>query len=322
MLFRSVKTAVTAPCGGVRTAGALLAAIRDGFHAKTGEPSDARLLASVSTALGTADALCCYAPIRPEPLPPNWTPFLDAAPPSTPVTYWCPDGAPGSSGGLDLPGTADRTRAPEVWGTHGGGAWDASTGVRSAVFNYLVWLGPYDSRAELATHLRKACLCIPEPPPSGAAGAGPSARSCMETGVNVSASARERVARSARLVAAQTSVHGYHYALDRFWDRSLLLVDWSPQAACGGASARISTAQCAPDAPIDCFEAGWQPGQRTRTALLRELNGLECFGGYRTRDGSYRLLDYLFHDDASAHGYEPFLADRGRDCYEIGRAHV
>ncbi|HOX06125.1 MAG TPA: hypothetical protein PK280_06965 [Planctomycetota bacterium] len=290
----------------VGAGGAFIAALRRGFDAASGEPAAAELLAAVDTGAGGREALCCYAPIRPAPLPINWSAAPECTPPGPAPSYWCPDGAPDASQGA-APARADRTRAPEIWGAQGGGAWDAETGLRSAVFSYLVWLGPYSSRAEFATHLRKAGICLPLPGSIRPSGGDAASRACMETDINATEDAGREVARSARLIAATTTVHGYFYSLDRFWDRSLLVIDWGSGPDGADSDRRFGTAQCSPGRPVDCATAGTFAGQRTRQALLRELNALECFGGYRTRDGKFRLLDYLFREDDAPGDYLRFL---------------
>ena len=106
---------------------------------------------------------------------------------------------------------ADYTRAPEVavTGAAGVSAWSGSYGVRSAIFNYLVWLGPYNSRAEFATHLRKAERLHPESRASRVSiwPLTPDQRACMETDMNNNTADLAKVAFTAQMFAALTTVH-------------------------------------------------------------------------------------------------------------------
>ncbi len=292
---------VTSTTGTIVAAGGMMTAIKSGFKPQSGDSAGASLLRSVAV---------CYAPIRPEPLPVNWSnQGTDSG-----ATYFCPDGFPDTNGVQDRNIQCDRTRAPEIVGGHGGTAWDQTTGARSAIFNYLMWLGPYDSRSEFATHLRKAGLCIPYPSYSGYpnhTGTTPDLRRCMETDMNVRDSDLTKIARDAQLIAAQTTVHGYYYTLDRFWDRDLLFMGANAGTSGSATDARVSTAQSTAATPVDWTAAQATAGQKTRTTLLRDLSGLECFGGYRTRDGKYKLLDYLFEGDTPPGEYTTFLAGSG-----------
>jgi hypothetical protein len=230
-------------------------------------------------------------------------------------------------------GGADWSRAPEIGGGHGEGAWCGLGGVRSGIFNYLIWLGPYNSRAELATHMRKSCINIPDtrgrwrgpPYDQGSHGWEPAFRSCMETDMNTKDATLRLVDQAAMLVSAQTSVHGYYYALDRFWDRDLLFIGWGAadtgqNPSLADSDARFCTAQCAADRVDDLdpnpgsrfTTTAAKAGQGTRQRFRAVLNELECFGGYRTRDGHFKLLfedqaggqiSYIFKGDAAqVHG--------------------
>ncbi|HOX06700.1 MAG TPA: hypothetical protein PK280_09875 [Planctomycetota bacterium] len=304
---------VTGSTGAVEAASGMMVAIQSGFNPQSGASAGAALLQSVDV---------CFAPIRPNPLPSNW---CNTGTDSGGV-YWCADGTPDVGGTVSYSIKCDRTRSPEIRGGHSGGAW-GSFGARSAIFNYLLWLGPYDSRAELATHLRKACLVIPSPAyePYGEpynlhhCGNIPPLRRCMETEMNVNASALAKVARDAQLIAALTTVHGYYYTLDRFWDRNLLMIDWEKGTTGSATDYRLATLQSTAASPVaDPAAAGAMPHQKTRNRLMRDLNGLECFGGYRTRDGKYRLLDYLFAGDDAPADYLTFLASDSTHSFTPG----
>ena len=289
----------TANTGTVRAATGMLGAIRAGFNPQTGDNSGAALLVSTAT---------CYAPIRPNPLPNNWSnDGTDGG-----ATYFCLEGAPDTNGVYSSAVQCDHTRAPEIAGGHGGSAWSA-TGVRAAIFEYLCLLGPYNSRSELATHLRKAGLCIPSPAYDGYpnnTGKVPALRRNMEVEMNIQPTDLDTIARDAQMVAALTTVHGYYYTLDRFWDRDLLFVDWDAGDTASRTDTRFSNAQSSATTPISLAaleaakdlpaSADFRPGQNTRRMFLSDLNNLQCFGGYRTRDGSYRLLDYLFNGDIAS----------------------
>jgi hypothetical protein len=323
---------MTAGAGTVVTAGGMIEAIRVGFNPKTGDRAGAALLPG---------ALICYAPIRPSPLPVNWlNPMtdprdIDGDGNNEPLTYMSADGQPDSanmspghhdyiSGWSDygrqfVYPQVDYTRAAEIrtghWGTS---AWDISGhgSVRAAIFNYLIWLGPYNSRSEFATHLRKAGIAIPRnsagqtwPDYPVQMGINADERACMETDINNNEADLTKVAAAAQLIAALTTVHGYYYTLDRFWDRNLLMVDWEKAVEGDATDYRFCTPQSSSTAPVTFAQAGTLPSQKTRNRFLRDLQKVECFGGYRTRDGNYKLLDYLFSGDTAPAEYLTFLND-------------
>jgi len=303
--------------GDVKAAGGFLGSLRAGFDPKTGDARDAALM---------PNALNCYSPVRPSPLPHYWSNTttdgrdVDGDGVTDALTYFCQDGHPDSpamppAGRFPV---TDYSRAPEIWGGHGGSAWDNDNGVRSAIFNYLIWLGPYDSRAELATHMRKACIAIPSPSPAKH-GIDAATRACMETDINNNDADLQKVAQSAMLISALTTVQGFYYTLDRFWDRDLLLVDWSAATSGDPDDMRFSTAQCLRDTPTAFATASARPGQRTRDRYIQVMLDLECFGGYRTRDGKYKLLDYLFQtaaaDDSEYDTYKTNHENRTAPAY-------
>jgi hypothetical protein len=287
--------------GYVSAAGGFISSLRAGFNPKTGDPTSASFL--------QANAFS-GSPVRPSPLPYYWANVsTDAG-----GWYYSGDGAP------DAPQTnryppVDFTRAVEIYGGHGGSnPWSTGIGshgkggVRVSIFNYMIWLGPYDSRAEFATHLRKSCLVrfdpyYPTSSPDRYGTTGPDSRRCMEE-ANTSDAAVAKLASDARMLAALSTVQGYYYTLDRFWDRDLLVMNDGTGSSGSDTDARFTTAQCSRTVPIDTATAAAKPGQKTRQFYIDMMNDLECFGGYRTRDGNYKLLNYLFHSDSTGHvGY-------------------
>jgi len=280
--------------GEVAAAGRFLRDLRGGFGPQSGEPLGAAILSAHS---------CCASPVRPSPLP----------------AYWA--NLPAGGGAWYYSGEAHRSavdysRAQEIVGeytgkTHNTSQPYVSRGLRVPIHNYRIWLGPYASRAELATHLRKSCLVVFDPPypgPPDNCAKSPAGRRRMEQR-DLSAAARARIEFDARLISSLTSVHGYSYNLDRLWERQLLVLEKGAGAAGSRSDPRFATPQSASGRRLGLTTACRRPSQRLRSGFLRELRGLECCGGYRTPDGSYRLLDYLF--DREVEQYDPTAPPHG-----------
>jgi hypothetical protein len=290
--------------GAVAAAGSFVKDLRRGFHPRTGEPTDGTWLSAHGYAA---------APIRPTPLPAYWS----NVPAGGKSWYYCAD----TPGGQDRPQESyyppvDYSRAQEVLGAYTGKTRPLSQpyvglGLRVPIYNYRVWLGPYASRAEFATHLRKACLVVFNPSYAAVpehCGRSSNERRCMEER-DTSASARALVAADARLISSLSSVHAYSYTLDRFWERSLLVLEAGGGAAGSRTDPRFATPQSASGRRLSFTTSARRPSQKIRRSFIQELRDLECSGGYRTRDGSFRLLDYLFAADVR--DYDPDMAPQG-----------
>ncbi len=280
--------------GCVKSAGGFLVAMEQGYSPRTGDSKNAKML---------PQAFNTYCPIRPNPLPTYWQ-TVGTNPQDTNgdgnkeyIGYFPHDGSFDTNPTGPRP-VADFSRAPEIRAGHGGEAWDKDTGVRSAIFSYLIWMGPYDSRAEFATHLRKGCLVIPNPIPD-AHGWTAATRACMETDMSNTPALRERVAECAKLISSLSTVQGYYYTLDRFWERDLLVMNDGTGTSGSDTDPSFTTAQSERITPVNSATAAAKPGQKTRQRYMDLISDLECFGGYRTRDGSYKLLDYLFNSDST-----------------------
>ncbi len=273
-----------------------------GFAKDLREGSDPGSGEALGAALLTANSYCA-APIRPAPLP----------------SYWA--NLPAGKGAWYYAGESyyppvDYSRAQEILGEYTGKSRPDSQpyvarGLRVPIYNYRIWLGPYASRAEFATHLRKSCLVIFNPPYAsspGNCGKSPAERRSMEER-DTSAAALARIAADARLLSAFTSVHGYSYHLDRFWDRDLLVLEGGAGAAGSRSDPRFSTPQSRSGRRLSISTSARRPSQRLRRRFLDELRNLECYGGYRTPDGSYRLLEYLFGEDVGL--YDPSNSPQG-----------
>ena len=285
--------------GCVQSAQYYLQGVRWGFNPQNGDCPKAALL--------QANAYC-PAPVHPQPLPAYWMNIWEA------TGAWCDETNPDRQGSSDY--RRPYSRAIEVWSHNGAAAPpylfgdDASEQshnptTHTSFYNYMIWLGPYDSRAEFSTHMRKACLVYFS---SGYehryVGDDPNRRRRMEER-RLEQSAQDLIASDARMISALTTVQGYYYALDRFWDRSLVLIN-SGVGGAGSTDSRFSTPQTDRGVGTTFATAALLPGQRTRSEFLRTLNSLECYGGYRTRDGGYKLMDYLFTGDKWA--YDPDTA--------------
>ncbi len=285
------------PLGDVRAAGGFLGALKNGFNPQTGDSRSASLLQSMA---------CAFAPIRPDPLPYYWTNTGGLEHATGCATFWGAEGNYGLNAyNAANPGypQVDYTRATEVPGSSSALVYGTTRGVRASILSYLMWLGPFETRSEFATYLRKACLKIPD----GGWGCDyysspydedDSARRRTMEQMNVDEAAKIKVASDARLISALTTVQGFYYTLDRFWDRDLLVIDWDAADSGDATDERFATAQCERDAPILWADAAAKKSQQTRDRYIQVMLDLECFGGYRTRDGKYKLLEYLFETNA------------------------
>ncbi|MHC4917121.1 MAG: hypothetical protein ACYTGB_16705, partial [Planctomycetota bacterium] len=284
--------------GSVTSVAMFVSGMRQGWKPQTGDDAGGTLLQS--------HTYSC-APIRPNPLPTYWA----NAGTDGGSFYYPADGGPYDTFQDGHWPPVDYTRAQEIVGghtSHGeirGQPW-VSRGVRSMIFNYLIWLGPYDSRAELATHIRKNLYCF-EPPydkyPDNT-GKTPDLRRCMAER-DMSQAAADKASSDAMMFSALTTVQGYYYTLDRFWDRDLLIVDWKGSPTSGDDDPRFASTQCPNNVSMVEADAALKPGQQTRRYYIQLMQDLECFGGYRTRDGDYKLNRYLFDNDYLTYNPDP-----------------
>jgi hypothetical protein len=286
--------------GNVAAAGGYPLAMRAGFHPMTGAAASAAFLQSNWIAT---------APIRPSPLPAYWYNGAVGAPNYR--AYNRADDPTAFQVGADP--VVDWTRGPHGYTYPWVESFPYGTAApfRIAIFNYMIWLGPYDSRAEFATHMRKGALINP-----GAR--NPGDPTLLMEHCDWSEAGVAKLASDAQMLAANTTVQGYYYTLDRFWDRDLLVLD-SAYGAAGGTDVRFATETCprtngyagsypqglgnSTITPINFASAAALPGQQTRRRYIEDMRNLEGFGGYRTPDGSYKLMNYLFDADVAL--YDP-----------------
>jgi hypothetical protein len=279
-------------------------ALNSGWDSRSGESAEARLLEATA---------CSVSPVRPEPLPAYWVnPRTKSG-----ASYYPPFDSQNMSQSIESFLVCDYSRVQEVaeGGTMGANPW-ADGKLGTALNNYNIWLGPHASRVELIAHLRKACLVSFRDSFSADNQQQPESRRSMAER-DLRPSILKRIEADARMIADFTSIHGYSYELGRFWDRQLLVLDSGGGASGSSLDGRFSTAQSSLSKTIRFEKAVALPGQRTRADFLKQLRDLEYYGGYRTPDGSYRLLDFLFPGQRES--FQPDLTDAAVRDFQNGR---
>jgi hypothetical protein len=234
----------------------------------------------------------------------------------------------------------DYSRNAEIYGHGQASPWSSDIssygtgGIRVSIYTYMIWLGPYNSRAEFATHMRKACLIYWVDNinnPSGQTYAVSDPLRLRQEDRDATESGLAKVASDAEMLANKTTVQGFYYTLDRFWDRDMLVLDrgrtYDTAATThrnkdmnDSTDARFGMPQCSAKEPGNpanrLVTAAAAAGQGTRQAYLNRLYNLECFGGYRTRDGKYKLLSYFFNGDLDSDGNDDYVQ------YSLGASSV